>query len=157
METAEMVLKKSVTVAETPEVAFRVFTEGIDSWWPRATHSVGEEKVAEVVFEPGVGGRLLERHADGAEHVWGRVTEWEPPERVAYTWYPGRGEDTAQTVVVTFRPDGDGTRVDIDQRGWEVLGERAEETVASYDGDRGWTAVLALYVEAVERARAPEA
>lgn len=152
MESTELVVRKAITVARPPEVAFRVFTEGVAEWWPTKTHSIGEERVETVIFESGVGGRIYERHNDGSEHEWGRVTEWEPPGRVVYTWYPGRGPETGQTVEVRFTADDDGTRVDVDQRGWELLGEEAEGTRASYDGESGWNSVLRLYAEAAERA-----
>jgi len=31
-------VRKSVTVKATQEQAFRVFTEGFDTWWPREHH-----------------------------------------------------------------------------------------------------------------------
>ena len=66
-----------------------------------------------------------------------------------YSWHPGRGEETAQEVEVTFAPEGGGTRVDIRHYGWEKLGDRLEEVVASYD--EGWDKVVASYVSATER------
>ena len=78
-----------------------------------------------------------------------RSSPWEPPSRVGYTWHPGRGEETAQEVEVTFTPEGDGTRVDIRHWGWEKLGDRLDETIASYN--EGWDMVLAVYARAAER------
>ena len=44
--------------------------------------------------------------------------------------------------------DGDGTRVELEQTGWEVLGDEAEATRANYAS--GWTGVLGPYAEAVD-------
>ena len=33
---------RTVTVSASKEDAFRLFTEGISSWWPLASHSVHE-------------------------------------------------------------------------------------------------------------------
>ena len=43
-------------------------------------------------------------------------------------------------------PEGDGTRVGIRHSGWEKLGDRMEEAVASYD--EGWDAVIGRYADA---------
>jgi uncharacterized protein YndB with AHSA1/START domain len=145
-QMSELVIEKSVVVAAPLESAFRVFTEEIGSWWPLRTHAVDTETSETVVMEGRVGGRLFERTPVGTEHVWGVLVAWEPPTRVGYTWYPGRGEDTAQQVEVTFTPEGDGTRVDVRHWGWEKHPGSLEETMASYT--EGWDTVLGRYVEA---------
>jgi uncharacterized protein YndB with AHSA1/START domain len=152
MSSTQMVVKRSIVVEATPETAFRVFTEGMGSWWPGKTHSVGEERVEAVVLEPRVGGRFFERLDDGTEHEWGRVTELDPPRRFACSWYASRGPDTAQTIEVTFEPEDGGTRVTLEQTGWEVLGDRAEEVRASYDSEGGWDLVLGRFAKAATRA-----
>jgi Activator of Hsp90 ATPase homolog 1-like protein len=150
MSSTQMLVRKSIVVGAPPEVAFRVFTEDINGWWPAKTHSVGEERVEEVVLEPRVGGRFFERLDDGTEHEWGRVTEFESPRRFACNWYASRGPDTAQLIEVTFEPEDGGTRVELRQTGWEILGDRAEELRASYDSEGGWDLVLARFAEAAE-------
>ena len=145
-DTSERVVEKSVTVSVPVERAFEVFTQEIGTWWPLRTHAVDTEHSETVVMEGRVGGRLYERTPSGEEHVWGTVVAWEPPIRIAYSWHPGRGEETAQEVEITFSPEGDATRVEVRHYGWEKLGERVDEVVASYD--EGWDAVIARYVEA---------
>ena len=152
MSSTEMAVAKTIEVACPPDVAFRVFTEGIDEWWPARTHSIGEDQVDTVVLEAGPGGRLYERLVDGSEHEWGRVLQWEPPARLVCSWYPGRGSETAQVVEVAFTPVTDGTRVDLVHSGWEHLGDRAEDVRASYAAEAGWTAVLAEFAAAAARA-----
>ena len=148
-ETSERVVEKSVTVSVPVERAFEVFTAEIGTWWPLRTHAVDTERSETVVMEGRVGGRLFERAPTGEEHVWGTLVAWEPPNRIVYSWHPGRGEETAQEVEITFGPEGEGTRVDIRHYGWEKLGDRLEETVASYN--EGWDKVIAVYARAAER------
>jgi uncharacterized protein YndB with AHSA1/START domain len=144
-QTAETAaIHKSVTVRRPLEEAFAAFTEGIATWWPLATYSIFEERASTAVVEGRVGGRLYEISVDGEEGVWGTVTVWEPPDRIAYSWHPGRGEETAQEVEIRFSADGAGTRVDVEHRGWE----RAPEKRAGYD--EGWEFVLGRYVAAAE-------
>ena len=54
------------------EHAFRVFTEGIGSWW-NPDHHILQAELAEMVFEPYVGGHIIDRGADGSECRWARV------------------------------------------------------------------------------------
>ena len=148
-ETSERVVEKSVTVSVPVERAFEVFTAEIGTWRPLRTHAVDTERSETVVMEGRVGGRLFERTPTGEEHVWGTLVAWEPPNRIVYSWHPGRGEETAQEVEITFGPEGEGTRVDIRHYGWERLGDRLEETIASYN--EGWDKVIAVYARAAER------
>ena len=148
-ETNERVVEKSVTVSVPVERAFEVFTAEIGTWWPLRTHAVDTERSETVIMEGRVGGRLYERTPSGEEHVWGTLVAWEPPNRIVYSWHPGRGEETAQEVEITFSPEGEGTRVDIRHYGWEKLGDRLEETIASYN--EGWDKVIAVYARAAER------
>ena len=148
-ETSERVVEKSVTVSVPVARAFEVFTVEIGTWWPLRTHAVDTERSETVVMEGRVGGRLFERTPTGEEHVWGTLVAWEPPNRIVYSWHPGRGEETAQEVEITFSPEGDGTRVDIRHYGWEKLGDRLEDTIASYQ--EGWDKVIASYAQAAER------
>ena len=94
------------------------------TWWPLHTHSIGGDKITEVVVEEQVGGRIYERHSDGGEGEWGRVLAWEPPARFAMTWYPGHDDTRATRLEVRFAPEGDGTRVDLEHTGWEIFAER---------------------------------
>jgi hypothetical protein len=45
-----------------------------------------------------------------------------------------------------LRSEGDGTHVGIRHSGWEKLGDRIEEAVASYD--EGWETVIGRYADA---------
>jgi uncharacterized protein YndB with AHSA1/START domain len=142
-------ITKSVTINAPVERAFKVYTDEIASWWPLKTHSVSEQAET-CIFEGRQGGRIYERATDGEEHVWGTVLVWDPPSRVVYTWHPGRSEDTAQEVEMHFRPQGERTRVDLEHRGWERLGDEAPVIMQSYEG--GWDFVLGeCYVEAANR------
>ena len=133
-------VRKSIEVTLGPAETFRLFTDAIDSWWPLATHSVGQADATACHFEGREGGRVYETHKDGSIHLWGMVTVWEPSVRVVFSWHPGRGADTAQEVELRFVGTTAGTRVELEHRGWEVLGERAGETRDAYDS--GWVGVL---------------
>ncbi len=134
---------KEIWVKAGVDDAFRRFTDGISGWWPTGTHSVSGERCQEVRFEGHVGGHIFEEASDGAMHRWGSVLAWEPPRRVAFTWHPGRGPDSAQTVEVEFSSERGGTRLRLTHTGWERFGEGAAEMREDYD--TGWTLVFSGY------------
>ncbi len=78
-------VRTSVVVSASREHAFSVFTEGIGSWWP-PDHHILQGELAEMVFEPRVGGAVYDRATDGTECRWGRVLAYEPPHRFVITW-----------------------------------------------------------------------
>jgi hypothetical protein len=138
-------LRKQIKVGLSPEGAFRLFTEGIDKWWPLATHSVGEDQAQSCFFEGWVDGRIMEVLKDGSQSEWGKVLVWKPFELVSFSWYPGRTPETAQEVTVKFSETEDGgTLVELVHTGWEKLGDRAGSGRAGYDV--GWDFVLAKYI-----------
>jgi uncharacterized protein YndB with AHSA1/START domain len=144
---ASVTIRKSVTVGVSPETAFRVFTEEIGSWWPLATKSVGQQDAVTLVIEPRIGGRVYEQVRGGEEHEWGEILAWEPPQRLIFTWHPGRGAETGQEVEVTFAPSVEGTLVELEHRGWERLVATADKIPEHYES--GWDEVLERYAEAV--------
>ena len=136
-------VRKTVRVERPAAEAFRLFTDEIARWWPVRGHSVAEERAETVVFEPREGGRVYERRDDGTISYWAEVVAWEPPHRFVLAWQPNPDAPAPTEVEVAFTPEGDGTRVDLEHRGWERLGERAELARTEYE--TGWDGVLGLY------------
>jgi uncharacterized protein YndB with AHSA1/START domain len=138
-------IRKSVEVPLAPEAAFRVFAETIGSWWPLGgRYSVFGDEAGECGIEPFVGGELYEISRQGERAIWGRVLDWRPGELLRFSWFPGRTEDTAQTVAVTFVATASGTRLDLEHLGWQTLGPQAASIREGYGP--GWDAVLAAWV-----------
>jgi uncharacterized protein YndB with AHSA1/START domain len=139
-------VRQSVRVRRPIEAAFELFTRDIGTWWPVGTHHARGDVVG-VVFETRLGGRIYERCRDGAEADWGHVLAWEPPHRVVFTWAPGRSPGGPTEVEVRFTAEDPATtRVDLEHRGWERLGDLAAETRSSYLN--GWPGVMRLYATA---------
>ena len=133
-------VRRTVTVGRSVEEAFALFTEGISTWWPFPSHSIGGADTVAAVFKP-ESGRLYEVLADGTEHDWADIVEWSPPERFVLAWHPNPERRTE--VEVRFIAAGEGTRVELEHRGWERLGAVAHEARASYVS--GWTLILGKY------------
>jgi uncharacterized protein YndB with AHSA1/START domain len=133
-------IRKTVLVDFAPAEAFDLFTARIHKWWPTSSHSYGGEDVRNVVFEGHEGGRVYEV-TDAGEQDWARVREWDPPHRFLIDWLIGGG---GTEVEVTFEPEGPGSRVVLEHRGFEDV-----EKHGNYDS--GWDAVLAPFVETASK------
>lgn len=132
---------KTIEVARSLDDTFRLFTAEFAAWWPKASHSVGGSETAWCGIEGRVGGRVFERTASGDEHVWGTVTAWQPPHRIAFTWHPGQPADPHTEVEIRFSEiSGGGTRVELEHRNWEAIGERAAAVHENYV--TGWDVVF---------------
>src|SRR5688572_20254869 len=92
---------KTILVRCGVETAFRVWTEQIDSWWPKNHSHSGQPETA-VFLESQPGGRIYERTPAGVEHDWGQIIVWEPPHHFAYHWYLGSGPEQPTRVDVHF-------------------------------------------------------
>jgi uncharacterized protein YndB with AHSA1/START domain len=140
------VVRKTITVDCAVEEAFRIFTADAISWWPVQTHSI-HETVREIVFEGEAGGEVYEISTDGQIGHWATILEWDPPGRLVLAWNILGADDSPTEVEVRFLPEGSGTRVELEHRAWEGLGEGAATKRDNYDS--GWDFVLGKYVEKI--------
>ena len=147
---------KSVIVNASADHAFRVFTAGFDTWWPRS-HHIGSSPMRRAVIEGRVGGRCYSEQVEGTDCPWGEVTEWDPPRRFVFAWLitpewayqPDRSK--ASEVEVTFTPLGDETtRVELEHRQFERYGDGGEAMRKGVDGEMGWAALMQLFKTAAE-------
>lgn len=146
-------VKKTVTVDAPIAHAFDVFTAGFGRWWP-ATHSIGKSPIRNAVMEQRAGGRWYEIGEDGSECAWGEVLAWEPPTRVLLAWRIGMDwqfdPGLLTEVDVRFTALGDDTtRVDLEHRLLENMGEAAERAREVFESDSGWGNLLAAYRAAI--------
>jgi uncharacterized protein YndB with AHSA1/START domain len=141
-------LRFSFEVACAPDHAFTTWTERISLWWPD-DHTVTGSPVS-VVLEGRVGGRIYERGERGDEHDWGVVTEWRPPELLAYRWHLGVGADNATDVTIAFQSvNAARTRVEIEQSGWERLGAAGSEL--RNRNQAGWSSLVPYFRAALQK------
>jgi uncharacterized protein YndB with AHSA1/START domain len=148
-------IRRSVSVRIDPQRAFELFTTGIATWWPVDRFSraadLEEEglKVESLEFHGYVGGPILERLSDGRVLPWAEILEWDPPHRFVMGWKPHSRPQPATEVEVRFTPEGSGTLVELEHRGWERLTEDYRERYATYG--KGWVGTLSRFAEAADR------
>jgi uncharacterized protein YndB with AHSA1/START domain len=151
-----MTVRRSISVEVPRERAFTVFADRMTEWWPLDSYHIGEAEAAQAFLEPREGGRWYERADDGTECDWGRVLAYDPPARLVLAWMigpdwkfdpdPGR----ATEVEVRFVEEEPGrTRVELEHRGFEVHGDKAEAMHAPIASDGGWSGLLQRFAAAV--------
>jgi uncharacterized protein YndB with AHSA1/START domain len=141
-----MTIRKSIKVERSPEVAFKVFCEEIGEWWPKGPSFKGD--LTDVIIEGRIGGRFFERYTDGTEYVIGRVTAYQPPSLVAFTWVAPSWEVATQ-VEIRFSSEAGGTRVELEHTGWEQDAKTREAHKSYHDG---WDFVLGHYERRISAA-----
>ena len=146
----------SVEVEAPAEHAFRVFTEGIGSWWD-PSHHILEAELAHMVFEPYVGGHIIDRGTDGSECRWARVLVYEPPTRLVISWDISMQwqieTDPAKTSEIEVRFVAEGpstTRVELEHRNLERHGDGWEQMRDAVGSEGGWGVGLRRFAERVK-------
>lgn len=159
----EGTVRQSVTVAASPEQAFRVFTADFDSWWPRS-HHIGSSPMTKAVIEGNVGGRCYSSQQDGTDCPWGQVLAWEPPHRLVLAWqitHDWKFEPDltrSSEVEIRFTDLGSGkTRVDLEHRHFERMGPHGDVVRQAVDSPGGWGNLLEMYAGRVGSAVQPDA
>lgn len=143
-------VRKVVRVQAPLNVAWRVFTEQMGTWWPLANYKIGKAKAVDAVVEPRVGGRWFERGDDGSTCDWGTVLVWEPPTRLVLSWditAEWRYDPELKTEIeLRFTAEGkDATRVELEHRRLDRFGARRADMRRIFDKEGDWGRVLEMF------------
>ncbi|MEO8552229.1 MAG: SRPBCC family protein [Kofleriaceae bacterium] len=137
------------------EVAWRVFTSKMGTWWPLAHYKIGTTTAVDAIIEPKVGGRWYEKGDDGSTCSWGSVLVWDPPTRLVLSWditADWQYDPELQTEIeVRFIPAGGETRVELEHRKLDRYGDRRDEMRRIFDTEGDWGKQLAAFAAAAER------
>lgn len=113
----------ALRVKATPERTFQAFVEEIGAWWrPHPLFQTTPRAPGRLAFEAGEGGRLTETLAGGKVFEIGRITAWEPPVRLQFSWRQASFPPGLHTEVeVRFEAVGEETRVSVEHRGFHQV------------------------------------
>lgn len=113
----------AIRVRAPPERVFDVFVGEIGQWWrPNGLFQTAPRAPGRLAFEPGEGGRLTEMLANGKVFEIGRITAWEPPARLVFSYRQANFPPDLQTdVEVRFEAVGEETRVSVEHRGFDLV------------------------------------
>ena len=150
-QTEAATVRRQVVVDAPVERAFFVFTERFGDFKP-PEHNLLGAPVAETVFEPRVGGGIVDRAADGSQCRWARILAFDPPERVVFSWDIGprwtieTDQAQASEVEVRFYAESPTrTRVELEHRHIDRHGPGWEAITGGVDGPQGWPLYLDRY------------
>jgi uncharacterized protein YndB with AHSA1/START domain len=150
-------VRKIMTVKAPVDIAWRVFTESMGTWWPLAKFKIGRANAVDAVIEPRVGGRWYEQGEDGGTCQWGSVLAWEPPSRLLLSWDISADwqydPDLKTELEVRFIPEGkDATRVELVHRRLDRYGARRDEMRTIFDTSGDWGRLLQAFAQAAQGA-----
>jgi uncharacterized protein YndB with AHSA1/START domain len=150
-------VRKSIRVRADAARAFRVFTEEMDSWWPRS-HHIGSSPMKRVVVEGRTNGAIYTDQEDGTVCPWGSVLAWEPPHRFVLAWQVSPDWQfepdlsKCSEVEVLFIPADDGTTVvELEHRGLHRHGGACGKMREQVNAEGGWSGLLALFAAKADR------
>lgn len=115
-------VKKSIVIKADKARVFEAYVTQINLWWPKQgsyqyTFAAQGQLPASLSFEEGLNGRFLETYSDGSTYEIGRITLWNPPNQLCYTWRDPRW--SFQTKVhVTFSQSNRETTVTVIHSGF---------------------------------------
>jgi uncharacterized protein YndB with AHSA1/START domain len=145
------VVRREIVVDAPIEKAFTVFTDRFGDFKP-PEHNLLSVPIAETVFEPVVGGNIVDRGTDGSECRWARILAYDPPHRVVFSWDigptwqvetdPGR---TSEVEVTFIAESPDRTRVELEHRHIDRHGPGWEAVRDGIGNDQGWSLYLDRY------------
>ncbi len=114
------------TVPLPPQAAFDIYVQQMDVWWPRQgvfPYSFAPKSAfpRHIRFEAALNGRYYETFSNGGEYEIGRITVWQPPATLRYTWQDPTWPSHNQ-ISLRFDPKGEGTLVTYEQDGFAGAG-----------------------------------
>ena len=150
-QTDAAVVRRKMIVNAPIDKAFTVFTDRFGEFKP-PEHNLLRVPIAETVFEPKVGGNIVDRGADGSECRWARILAYDPPNRVVFSWDIGptwqveSDPDLTSEVEVTFTAETpDRTRIELEHRHLDRHGPGWESVRDGIAHDQGWPLYLTRY------------
>ncbi len=120
----------------------------------------GGSPIAETVFEPRVGGNIVDLAADGSECRWARILAFDRPDRVVCSWdispqWPIEADQArASKVEVRFHAESPTrTRVELEHRHIDRHGAGWEAITGGVDGPEDWPLYLDRYAALLKEGR----
>lgn len=150
-QTDAATIRREIVVDAPIDRAFAVFTERFGDFKP-PEHNLLSAPLAETVFEPRVGGHILDRATDGSECRWARILAYEPPNRVVFSWdisprwqLETDPELTSEVDVRFVAESPERTRLELEHRHLDRHGPGWESVLDGVAGDEGWPLYLNRY------------
>ena len=150
-QTDTRTIRRQVVVDAPIDRAFAVFTQRFGDFKP-PEHNLLAAPIAETVFEPRVGGNIVDRAADGTECRWARILAYDPPDRVVFSWdispqwqVETEPDHTSEVEVRFIAETPQRTRVELEHRHLDRHGPGWQSVRDGVAHDDGWPLYLSRY------------
>ena len=150
-ETDTGTIRRQIVVDAPIDRAFAVFTERFGDFKP-PEHNLLALPIAETVFEPQIGGNIVDRAADGTECRWARILAYDPPNRVVFSWdispqwqIETDPDNTSEVEVRFVAETPQRTRVELEHRHLDRHGPGWPAVSDGVAHDEGWPLYLTRY------------
>ena len=147
---------KTIEVPCSQKLAFEVFLNKMDSWWPLGkftTSAMRGEPAKSIRVEAKQGGNIVEIGSDDTETSWGTIKSYDPHDSFSMDFHIPRPDEQVEDgadprgqlgrslIEVRFIALGsERTRVELTQSNWEAFGDMAEAIRGGYGG--GWVMIF---------------
>jgi hypothetical protein len=147
-------VRRQLVVRASQSRAFSVFTADMSRWWP-PTHSILKSPLKEYIIEPRTGGRWYAVGEDGSSCDTGYVISWRPPQSLVLAWqinaqWQYDAHLVTEVEVKFIQESAETTRVELEHRYLERMGEKAAEARSAVDSPRGWSAITEAFRQYAE-------
>jgi uncharacterized protein YndB with AHSA1/START domain len=150
-QTDANIVRRHAIVEAPIDRAFEVFTARFGDFKP-PEHNLLTVPIDRTVFEPRVGGHIVDIGVDGTECRWARVLAFEPPNRVVFSWDIGpqwqietEPDNTSEVEVTFIAETPQRTRVELEHRNIDHHGPGWQAVRDGVADDAGWPLYLARY------------
>ncbi|MBL8018574.1 MAG: SRPBCC domain-containing protein [Leptospirales bacterium] len=140
-------LVKTIDVPCSQEMAFTVFLNDMQSWWPLGKFSVsamGGKPSKSLRVDAKQGGQIVETTADDREYLWGIIQTYDPYDYLSMDFHipqPMEKVESRSFLELRFTALGpELTRVELKQSNWEAFGENAAMLQGGYG--KGWAIIF---------------
>lgn len=148
-------ITKKFKVSVSAKEAFETFVDHFSSWWPKE-YTWSQGALATIGIEPKKGGLCYEKGPHGFRCDWGRVTEFEPPYKIVFTWQispervPVPDPEKASVIEINFNEKNAwDTEINFKHHHFSRHGKGGKQYKEMMGSDQGWEYILNLYKQAV--------
>jgi uncharacterized protein YndB with AHSA1/START domain len=99
---------RTIVIAAPPERVWKAWVEEMNAWWTMPYYN-DHAHATGLYMEPRLGGRYIEKWGENGEgFLVGTISQWLPPQRLAYTWAEADWQGVETLVRIDLEADGNG-------------------------------------------------
>lgn len=153
-------VNRNFDVSASAKEAFETFVNHFSSWWPKE-YTWSQDALTSIGITPKQNGLCYEKGPYNFRCDWGRVIEFEPPNKIIFTWQispervPVPDPEKASIVEIKFdEKNAWNTVISFVHRDFSRHGKSGGHYREVMDSAQGWSYILHQYEKAVSELNA---